>query len=164
MISKSLTGQLLQSQLENCPVFIPSILNDELLSQLCVEAHCEVPDCSQFKALDEVLDTYFLRFFAGDKNMERGFADIPPVELYLWKRARFFTNVKVKKVCHSSKRFEKTLKSMSQLTTISQSALIKLNTQLRPAADNHGIRRFSMKAGNPKNNPCVFHQTMKWHY
>lgn len=157
MINHNQTRQFKQSELPGCPVFIPCQLTDDLLLQLSIERPAKPLDFSLFKGFSQILDSYFLKFFAGDKNMQRGFADIPIIELYLWKHGRFASNIYVKKVCNNSQRFAKALDKLADLPAVSLSALIQINKQLRPTANNHGIRRTSIKAGNPKNNSNAFY-------
>jgi fido (protein-threonine AMPylation protein) len=104
-----------------------------------------------------VFAAFFLKFFAGDRCLNHGYVDMPLQEIYLWDVVKFSTNTHVKHISTPIKRFKKTSKILSLSTKTTTKHLIKLNTLLRPRANNYGIRQTSIKAGKPNINPYAFY-------
>ncbi len=153
-VSRKKTGQLTDSKIENCPVFTPIKITDEIIDYLRVDESVKLKPLSFAGGF---LNLYLLKFLAGDKNTSSGFADCAIDELYLWAGARVGSNRFVKTVCSAVARFNNGLEALSQNSRLTLDELIAINTRLRPKKHNYGIRTSNMRAGNPKTNPNAFY-------
>ncbi len=154
MNNENITGQFQPSKVENCPVFIPNKISPEILDLLSINTKIDI---KPLPIQHDFLSLYLLKFLAGDKNTQSGFADCAIDGLYLWNYARIGSNKFVKNVSNAVARFKRAMEDLSSQKTIKLSMLIDLNTYLRPKMHNYGIRLNGMKAGNPKTNPNAFY-------
>lgn len=60
------TGQLRDSKTPNCPVFIPTKINDELIIELTINARYKIFDDHIPDVFHKALEQYFCKFFAGN--------------------------------------------------------------------------------------------------
>lgn len=157
-IKNTQTGQLKPSRVAGCPIFIPKKIDYAILEQLTIGGEADFMQKNyNWHGCQPIIVDYLFKFFAGDKNMERGFADVSVVDLHLWHRARFATDVFVKQVYNSTTRFNAALLKLDDHAQYSVTGLSALNKMLRPRANNHGVRRHAIKAGDPRTNRHAFY-------
>ncbi|MCF6288740.1 MAG: Fic family protein [Proteobacteria bacterium] len=155
MTVKTKTGQIIASHIKNCPVFIPNKLISIPTSLKLTAKEFSVPHNQGFN-FDTTLSLYFYKFFAGDRSLTSGFADIAIVDLYLWQQAKIAKSVYVKAVVNAAQRFAKVVANLSAHKNYTQALLLQQNKALRPKDKIHGIRTGKIRAGNPNNNSHAF--------
>ncbi|VAW36534.1 hypothetical protein MNBD_GAMMA01-2203 [hydrothermal vent metagenome] len=156
MAEQTITGQLSASKIEGCPVFIPN--NLKLFSSKLRLNDCEFCVSQNIDPIyTDTFKLYFYKFFAGDKSLVAGFADIAILDLYLWSEAKIASSVYVKEVVNSAKRFAKVQDALTAAKEYTKPLLLQQNKLLRPKDRVHGIRTTKMRAGNPNNNPYAFY-------
>lgn len=151
------TGQLLKSDISNCPVFIPAKLSDSLVSELCVNTNSfSFEEECPFNFLN-VFNLYFQKFFAGNMSLIDGFSDLPIVNLYLWSEVKMSKDVYVKQVINDIKKFNKVLAEIKSDDLINKHNLAKYNKLLQTKKCEYGFRKGEMRVGNPSKVDYAFH-------
>ncbi len=148
------SGQLYESNIENCPVFIPeklSLFKFEFSLQKLKRIK------GSFLYFESQFELYFYKFLSGGKSLTNDFVDVIVQDLYLWKSANVARSVYVKEVVNAAIKYEKVVNILIRNKKLTKSVLLKQNKLLRPRGKLFGIRETPMRAGDPKTNKYAFY-------
>lgn len=78
------TGTIKQSKVQNCPIFTPNKLCNNLIKELRIPVQNQCVEYPILKFFDECFESYFIRFFSGGISLNKRFADVASKKMYLW--------------------------------------------------------------------------------
>ena len=150
------TGQLLISNTANCPIFIPSLLNDNLIASLAICNETNFKFTPNKHNLDNVFKLYFSKLLAGNMSLQENIADLAIENIFLWHDAKIAKNSNVKIQLNDSKRFIKGLNSFLYCKELTVNQIINFNAIFLPKNIIKGIRKGKMRVGKPQKVSYAF--------
>lgn len=151
-----LTGQLSDSGIKNCPVFVPELLTEDLIAELTVANGLSLDlEIEKFKKI-EGLKVYLFKFFSGNTSLKEDVADLSIEELLLWQKAKIAKNPLIKQLSNDVKRFEKALNLIKSDETLTKESIKHCNKVLQPKNSKYGFRKKRVRVGDPDLVPYAF--------
>jgi hypothetical protein len=156
LLKESKTGLLFNSKLKDCPVFIPNDLS-MVDSDFVKKFDTNFPFTKIDERYNSILKVYLYKFISGGKNLEKDYADIDLLSLFMWNDIKISKNIYVKSIINSLNIFDKIISNTETLDKIDINYIVQCNKTLRNKKGFFGLRIKGMRAGDPKINPCAFY-------